>query len=251
MSDLLSVSASIAGLISIADPTFRCVYRYAKAARDAKADIQALADEINGLATVLRGLQALALELEAEGDAFDPALRIHYLSHCKKTLDKIEQRVKKATDSLARSKLEGITRQLKWPFSASETKALLGELSRHNATIAMALSADSMRKLQLSLSKVDELGKQTLSIAQAVKTIEINTQIAVDGGKQRVLDYFMKVNPQLNLEMSIKLRHAITGLWLTESSGFGHWLKTPGSKLCRVVVVVPGGTGCQLGARTR
>lgn len=231
MSDPLSVSASIAGLISIAEPVFRAVFRYARAAKNAKGDIQALADEINALTTILRSLQALALELEAEGDAFDPVLRIHYLNHYKKTLDKIKQRVEKATDSFNRSRLESIGRQLKWPFSASETEELLSELSRHKETITVALSADSMHKLQLSLSKVDELGKQASSIIEAAKKIQINTQIDIDDRKQRVLDYFMKVNPQPNLEMSIKLRHAMTGLWLTESPPFSQWLETPGSKL--------------------
>lgn len=231
MSDPLSVSASIAGLISISDLIFRAVFKYARAAKNAKSDIQSLADEINGLATVLRSLQALASDLESEGDTFDPALRIHCLSHCTKTFDKIEQRVKRASDSLGRSKLEGIARQLKWPFSASETKELLGELSRHKETITIALSADSMRKLQLCLSKVDELGEQVSRIATIAKRIEINTQIDVNAGKQRVLNYFMKISPQTNLEMSIRLRHAMTGLWLTESLPFTNWLEKPGSRL--------------------
>lgn len=231
MSDPLSVSASIAGLISISDLIFRAVFKYARAAKNAKSDIQSLADEINGLATVLRSLQALASDLESEGDTFDPTLRIHCLSHCTKTFDKIERIVKRASDSLGRSKLEGIVRQLKWPFSASETKELLGELSRHKETITIALSADSMRKLQLCLSKVDELGAQVSRIAAIAKRIEINTQIDINADKQRVLNYFMQISPRPNLEMSIRLRHAMTGLWLTESLPFIDWLEKPGSRL--------------------
>ncbi|KAF7538549.1 hypothetical protein G7Z17_g12611 [Cylindrodendrum hubeiense] len=231
MADPLSVSVSIAGLISLGDVVFRAVFKYARAVKDAKSDIQSLADEINGLATVLRSLQALALDLESEGDSFDPTLRIHCLSHCTKTFDKIEQRVRKASNSFGKSKSEGITRQLKWPFSASETKELLTELSRHKGTITVALSADSMRKLQQSLTRADEIANQVSRIEGIAKRIEINTQIAVDDEKQRVLDYFMKVNPQPNLEMSIKLQHAMTGLWLTEAPDFTHWLATPGSRL--------------------
>lgn len=233
MADPLSLSASIAGIISLADVVFRTVYKYHKGVKDAKSDIHALAEEINGLSAVLRTLQALASELEAEGGAFDPTLRNHYLSHCKATLDRVEKRVKKGIDSFSRqsSKLDGFVRQLKWPFSSSETKEIMGELSRHKHTITLALSADSMRKLQLCLSKVDDLAKDTSAIAEAVKRIDINTQIAVDYRKERVLDFFMRVSPQANLEMSIKLRHPMTGLWLTESPSFGHWLETPGSRL--------------------
>ncbi|KAK7414441.1 hypothetical protein QQX98_006720 [Neonectria punicea] len=98
MAEILGISASIAGLISLADITFKYVYKYVRAAKDAKTDIQSLADEVN-----------------------------------------------------------------------------------------------------------DQ--------------------------KQRILDYFMGISPQPNLETSIKLRHAMTGLWLTESSQFSRWLETPDSKL--------------------
>jgi hypothetical protein len=233
MADPLGMAASVAGIISLADVVFRTVYKYYKGAKDAKGDIHALAEEINGLSAVLRSLQALASELEAEGDAFDPTLRNHYLSHCKATLDRVEKRVKKGLDNFSAksSKLDGFVRQLKWPFSSSETKEIMAELSRHKHTITVALSADSMRKLQLCLSKVDELAKGTSAIGEAVKRIDINTQIAVDYRKEKVLDFFMRVSPQPNLEMSIKLRHSMTGLWLTESPNFGHWLETPGSRL--------------------
>ncbi|KAH6893018.1 hypothetical protein B0T10DRAFT_604285 [Thelonectria olida] len=229
--DPFSLSASIAGLIALADITFKYVYKYVRAAKGAENDIQALSDEINGLATLLRVLGALATDLEAEGDRFDPALRTHYLSHCNKTLARIETRVKKAADSLTRSKFEGFSRQLKWPFSMSETKDLLAELSRHKATIGVALATDSMRKLQLSLSKTSELEKQVSAITRTVKQIEINTLIEVNSQKQRILDYFMKASPQSNLETSIRLRHAMTGLWLTESPRLIQFLETPGSKL--------------------
>ncbi|KAF4957510.1 hypothetical protein FSARC_11278 [Fusarium sarcochroum] len=231
MADPLSLAASIAGLISLADVAFKCAYKFVRAAKDAKDDILSLADEINNLASVLRVLGALASDLEADGEQFDPTLRNHYLNHCFKTLTRIETRVKKAADSFSRSKLEGIYRQLKWPFSSSETKDLLAELSRHKETINVALAADSMRKLQLSLSKSDELGKQISAIGEVVRKIEINTLIDVNDKKQRVLDYFMKRNPQPSLETSIRLRHSMTGLWLTESPNFVRWLDTPSSKL--------------------
>ncbi|XXG99819.1 hypothetical protein Hte_006160 [Hypoxylon texense] len=225
MADPLSMSASIAGLISIVDLVFKAVYKHARAVKDAKSDINSLADEINGLSSVLRSLQALTLGLEADGDNFDRTLRNHYLSHCRKTIEKIEERVGKASKAFGRSKASGIIQQLKWPFATSETKELLAELSRHKETINVALSADSMRKLQLCLSRVDQLGKQTEAI------VKIHTQIAVDDEKRRVLDYFMKTSPQGNLRKCISDRHPMTGLGLTESSNFRDWLETPGSRI--------------------
>lgn len=229
--DPLSLSASIAGLISLADPVFRAVFKYARAVKDARSDVQTLADEINGFITILRSLEALALDLESEGNTFDRTLSTHDLFEINKILAKVDQRVKKATDSFSRSKLEGVVRQLKWPFSVSETKELLNDLSRHKATITLALSADSIHTMQMSLSKTKLLATEVSKMAEVVRRVEINTQIAVEYKQERILDFFMKLSPQINLETSIKLRHPMTGLWLTDSPSFSYWLESPGSKL--------------------
>lgn len=231
MADPLSLAASIAGLISLADLVFKTTFKFVRAAKDTKDEIQNLLDEINNLASVLRRLEALTSDLEDEGQSFDPTLRNHYLNHCYKTFNKIDSRVRKASESFKKSKFDGIIRQLKWPFSSSETKELLAELSRHKETINVALLADSMRKMQLSLSKSDEIDKKIAALGEVARRIEINTTIAINDRKKRILDHFMKVNPQPALQTSIRLRHSMTGLWLTESPTFVRWLETPGSKI--------------------
>ncbi|KAF9769047.1 hypothetical protein IL306_013603 [Fusarium sp. DS 682] len=231
MADPLSLAASVAGLISLADLVFKTTYKFVRAAKDAKDEIQSLVDEINNLASVLRRLEALTSDLEDEGQSFDPTLRNHYLNHCYKTFNRIESRVKKASESFKRSKLDGIVRQLKWPFSSSETRELLAELSRHKETISVALLADTMRKIQISLSKSDDIDKKITALGEVARRIEINTTIAINDRKKRILDHFMKANPQPALQTSIRLRHSMTGLWLTESPNFIRWLETPSSKL--------------------
>jgi hypothetical protein len=230
--DPLSLAASISGLVTIADTVFTRVHKYIRAVKAAKEEIQALSEEINWLAATLRSLRALASELEAEGDVFDPTLMVHLVGHCRQTLGKIESKVKNAADGISgSSKSKAVGATLKWPFSVSETKALLAEVSRHKATMTSALAADTMRKLQLCLTKVDENGQHIIAISQDVKDIKINTQILLDNRKRKVLDFFMKMSPQTNLETSIKLRYPTTGLWLTESVAFSLWLETPGSKM--------------------
>lgn len=86
MGDPLGIAGSVVGIIALADVAFKYVYKYARAVKDAEFEIKALADEIDGLARLLRHLEALASDLEDEGDKFDPVLRTHYLSHCEITL---------------------------------------------------------------------------------------------------------------------------------------------------------------------
>lgn len=60
MAEGLSIAASIAGLISIADITFRRGYRYIRAAKDADKSIKALIDEVNNLSGMLHSLRNVA-----------------------------------------------------------------------------------------------------------------------------------------------------------------------------------------------
>ncbi|EEU46553.1 uncharacterized protein NECHADRAFT_37523 [Fusarium vanettenii 77-13-4] len=231
MGDPLSTAASIAGLMSLADTVFRYVFKYARGAVNAKKEVEALSTEINGLSAVLRGLHALASELEAEA-SFEPTLRMQHLTHCKQTLETLRNRVKKAADDFDnKTKWEGITRRLKWPFSASETKDLLSDISRCKETLTLATTADTMRKLQIFLTNQADLDLKLDKKLDDV--IHILQRDEVDVRKRLILDFFMKpdANPKSNLSQSIKLRHPTTGSWLTTSHAFRAWLDTPGSRL--------------------
>jgi hypothetical protein len=242
MADPLSTSASIAGLISLADTVFRHVFKYARGVAGAREEVQSLSHEINHLSSVLRSLHALASELEAEGQAFEPALRLEHLIICQQLFERIRRRVKKAADSFEkRSTWEGVPRQLKWPFSASETKCLLADISRCKETITLAASADSMRTLQLCLTKQTENSSKIDKAIEKIDKVEIHTQILVDQKKRLVLDFFLKpeTNPQTSLAQNIKLRYPTTGGWLLSSHTFTDWLDNPGSRLW--LSGIPGG----------
>lgn len=49
--------------------------------------------------------------------------------------------------------------------------------------------------------------------------------------KRKVLGFFNRSNPRSEFEMAKKLRHPLTGLWLTEGADFKDWLATPNSSL--------------------
>lgn len=241
MADPLSLAASLAGLVSLADTVFRHVYKYVRGAKAAKEEMTKIAQELQSFTGVLRSVQALAQGLEEDGDSYDPAIRVHHVYHCEETLNKIQERMRWAAQKVEKTRsMGGLAQQLKWPFSKTETLDVLEELERHKNTMNLGISTDSMHKMQILLSKQKETDKVIGETRRVVQ--EIRTEILVDAKKRRVLEFFMetaKVNPQTSLDTNIKIRHPTTGLWLTESPVFIQWLDKPGSKLW--LSGIPGG----------
>lgn len=241
MADPLSLAASLAGLVSLADTVFRYVYKYMRGAVAAKEEITRIAQELQSFIGILRGVQVLAQSLEEEGDTYDPSIRVHHVYYCEQTLNKIYDRMKRAAQKIEKGRSKGgLVQQLKWPFSKSETQEVLEELERHKANMNLGVATESMQKLQLLLSKqkvTDIVANETRQVVR-----ELRTEILVDARKRRVLEFFLdteKVNPQTSLDINMKLRHPMTGLWLTESPVFIQWLDTPGSNIW--LSGIPGG----------
>ncbi|UZP37031.1 hypothetical protein NXS19_004847 [Fusarium pseudograminearum] len=233
--DPLSLSASIAGLISVADLTFRLLYKYVRGVKEAENDIKSLKREIEGLCSVLRILQALAEVLVTEEDKGHAALSVDILDQCKETLEEICNKVQGAFATFEQKRLLKATLQkLKWPLGDIETKGLLDTLSRYKLTISMATSADSLSKLHILLNNQVQ---HNIKIEAAVKNIDKNTKlianIELDKEKRRILDFFMKptLNPRHNLDQSIELRHPTTGSWLMSSPELQSWFTDSGSLL--------------------
>ncbi|KAF5548252.1 hypothetical protein FMEXI_4816 [Fusarium mexicanum] len=233
MADPLSMTASIAGIIALADLVFKTVFSYTYKAKEAKKDVESLKEEISGLSNALRILDALANELEAENGPRDVALNAKLLDQCRETLNAINQKVQKAIKDFDDArKWKAVSRQLKWPFSSSETKDLLESLSRYKATVSLAASADSLSKLQIVLSQQATHSAKIEELVQKVyEKSEITASILLDREKQRILDFFMKpnLNPQPSLDQSIKWRHPTTGNWLLSSTELKTWFDKKGS----------------------
>ncbi|WQF85414.1 Putative fungal domain of STAND protein [Colletotrichum destructivum] len=220
MSDPLSIAASIAGLVTLADIIFDRLVKYGRSVKDAEKEIQELAKEVNLLAGILSSLSRLARALDDE--SFDRNLRMHHIEACNKTLAEIDKR-------LGKMDKDSIKDRLKWPFSNHRIKEWLEELSKHKQNINLALSANTMDAMLRLLAQEGRHAGETLTVVK--ETREIVTRIEQNSGRTKILDYFLKYNPQQNYEMSRRLRHPRTGLWLTRLPEFQHWLSTPDSRL--------------------
>ncbi|KAM7191730.1 Ankyrin repeat-containing domain protein [Naviculisporaceae sp. PSN 640] len=233
MADPLSLSASLAGLITLADSIFRASFKYAKSAKHAKEEASNLAIEAQDLAGVLHRLSLRASALELEPNADRPTLRLHHVISCRQLLLRVEKTLAKATADFDSSNSRNhLKATLKWPFSSTDTKQMLEEIARHRGTLALALTADSMDALSQCLTNQKDLQAQMAAINQGVReTREIAINIEINAQKRRVLDFFLPVKPQQSLAQAQSLRHPMTGLWLIDGEDFQQWLAAPRSNL--------------------
>ena len=231
--DPLSVSASIAGIISLADIVFRKVIVYTKSAAGAKDYVKRLATEVRQLSALLQNLKLLACELESAGvNTHTKSYTDSKIMSWQETLKKIEHKVGKAEKDLGRSKTTGLLRSLKWPFKEKETEALLDDLNLHQAAITLALSADSVNALLKSL----DLQKKTMVVVEQIwNSVEQLEQIyhrfELDEKKRRVIDFFLQVSPQASLEKGINDRAKSTGVWLNKHRAVVNWRTNQNSKI--------------------
>ncbi|KAK1625012.1 hypothetical protein BDP81DRAFT_356836 [Colletotrichum phormii] len=227
MADPLSIAASIAGLLSLADIVCLRLAKYVKSVKHAEKEISDLRDEVNLVGGTINMLSRLATALDAEDGPPIQGFRMHHIDGCAAILSEIINKTKKYEDSSG-----GKLKKLLWPYTSSKTKEMLADLSRHKENMNLALSATSLEALLRCLAKEEERDRTTAAIlADVQKTREIAVQIREDAQRERVLEFFLRYNPQSNYEMSVKLRHPRTGMWLELHLSFQQWLSNPGSRL--------------------
>jgi DNA replication protein DnaC len=213
----------------LADVVFRGVYKYYKTACDASDEIKELANQLQSLAGILHSLGILADAFEQDGT--HATIRMTHVSDAAKLLGEIKVRLEKAAARMSGTKLGFLDQSLKWPFTKTRTKELTEKLAQHHDRINLALHVDSLSNLVELLSATKDLKAQISSVQQSVKNLQMLTRVEIFAKQQRILDFFLKVNPQSNLDTSIKLRHPGTGTWLTDSLQFQQWIDTAGSKI--------------------
>ncbi|KAF4965115.1 hypothetical protein FSARC_7054 [Fusarium sarcochroum] len=229
--DPLSVSASVAGLVTLADLVFRATLKYSKSVRGAPKEVKDLLNEIKDLSLLLHNLSMVAFGLELQPDPQSGAMppKPYHLHECRQLLRRLEEGLPKFE---GQSSLDKLQSRLKWPFSTSETKEMLHAVSRHKQTINIALAADSVSKLQLCLTRQEETGKGIQQLEREVRKVQdIQTRISLNQKRKDILNTFIKANPRNEFEINKSLRHPMTALWLTESTDFEDWFSTQQARI--------------------
>lgn len=231
--EAVSLAASIAGLVTLADLVFRAAVKYHKSVKDAPKEVKALVDEVKDLSLLLHNLSLVEYGLAAQPD---PAAQANarppkplHLQQCQNLLRRLQSGL---PDLEAGSGLQKLQSRLKWPFSISDTKEMLQAIGRHKQTINIALTAQSISKLQICLSRQEETSSAIQDMKENLREIlDIETKISLNEDREKILKTFLLVNPRVEFEANKSLRHPMTALWLTESTEFEEWFNNDKSRL--------------------
>ena len=229
--DPLSIAASIAGLASLSDVIFRRLFHYLKDTKNAEKDVKSLKDEVNALNGVLHNLLLVAQDLESDSTIIY-STGLDHVNSCLATLHTLEDEFDKVGLSAPRSKMRRTVKKLTWPFKAINVKKYVDELRQHRDNLNLALTADSITSLRKCLSLQEDLSKQMTELDIRLRNNEeIESRIKLSEEREKILDYFLAVDPGPNLRTSVRLRYATTGFWLRDNAVFSKWIRDSGTNV--------------------
>jgi hypothetical protein len=209
----MDVPSNIAGLGSLADLVFAKSFWYIKAVKNADKDVASFSSEIQGLAGILHSLYLVASHLDDEN--YDRSARVHHLHSCYETLEKARTRLQEAfPETNKKSCAASSLAKLKWPFSIPETKGIIADIHRHKLILNLALSVDNLSSLLTVLGRQAVLQDGINGIKRDLrKRWDQEDRAAYTRDRRKTLEFFGKVDPQYNHDLSLRLRHPGTGLW--------------------------------------
>ncbi|RDW65072.1 hypothetical protein BP6252_10723 [Coleophoma cylindrospora] len=154
--DPLSISASVAGLVTITDMIAGRCYRYIKEAKGASKEVKKLLEAITDLFGILNSLRLVASRL----DKADPS--------------KVDE-----SKSAFLQKSTMLGRSLVWPFTSSETKSLQAEVEAHKSTLSLALAADGMTALIEALSQQKKQDDDITEIRENIRAQRVERALSL------------------------------------------------------------------------
>jgi VCBS repeat-containing protein len=143
MSDPLSVSASVAGLLSLVIQVADGTYQYASSARNATSAVAALLRELQALKTVLVKLDDLthnSLSLQAVPKRNATVVSLLDIKGCTAEIEKIQQKLGSRLN--VRGKMK-VVQHLIWPFLENKTLQMVQTLHSYVDIFHLALSMDN------------------------------------------------------------------------------------------------------------
>ena len=220
MGDPLSVSASVAGLVSLGLQTTEYLYKYYTACRDRDADLAKTADRFSGL------LQSLSLINDVLRTRLwrpsERAVLQHVetsITRCHDVIDELQEAVQKCQklpDDTLKGGIKDVGRRAAYPFRRSTLEKLDEDVSDFHDNLSMALKALELEAHQNTQRDMEEM-KSILRHAQA--------QHLADS----VRGWLRAPDASIDFNAACAKRHSGTGQWFVQSAAFTTWLQQDSS----------------------
>lgn len=232
--DPLSLTASVAGIVSLVGAVYQGIAKYIHDAQGTSREIRDLAAELRNVFGILNNLSLLVSTLEH--DQRPSTLNDSHLDALRRTLYTLDLRINRAARDIDRgSKATLMLRKLRWPFSKNETEELVRDMTRHKDNISLALSADSMTHLIDILSIQQAVQSSVVEMAKSIHKLQTMLDFVVramlDQNRRQITDFFQVVNPQLKYETCVDMCQDVTGQWLLRDSAYRAWTEHPNGRI--------------------
>jgi hypothetical protein len=110
------------------------------------------------------------------------------------------------------------------PLAISELEKFLDKIERLKSTFNLALAADSASALVRILEAQRTAGGDIRDIKDELnRKRELETRVTLDKMRLKIVKFFRPVDPMINHETSLKLKHPETGRWLYQDETYLNW----------------------------
>ncbi|KAF2103334.1 ankyrin [Rhizodiscina lignyota] len=232
MAEPLSLAASVAGIVQLAELVTHGLYRFAKQQQNFRQEITDLLLAVSSLSGVLTTLKILTQQHQ-EWSSTD-FVYTQGVASCSSNLEKLRRILEAFTkaedsnnhgtvqhnsvgnpqDSPLKNLGHRIAQRAQWPFKGSEVQDIMRKLEHDKSTFTLALTVDSLP----SLLKI--LGPQEEERFDRMKDAD-----------QKVLHTFNHVDPARRRRQLTRQRQVGTGLWLLEREYYQDFVKEENAKL--------------------
>jgi hypothetical protein len=145
MADPLSIGASVAAFIQLADSVLRMCNDYIQAIKDAPKDMLIIIGEMTSLKAILESFRAV--DLHVNTIKLVPSLfeTMGPVEACRRCLLTLQSLLPQDNPEISQGKPRKITiADLTWPLKQSKARKLLAEISGHKSTLLLAITGDMM-----------------------------------------------------------------------------------------------------------
>ena len=141
MADPLSISASVAGLLSLAIQVSQLLYAQIQTTRHAPRDAKELLDELKAIEGVLKRLDAFLREQNIDARNFGAtSMLAEAIQGCTVKILDIQGRVEK----LNKHSVGGLVERGKWYYKQDERREIVAYLHRSLTIFQLSLSVEGM-----------------------------------------------------------------------------------------------------------